>query len=222
MCTGKCSKFIGVSLYPLILICITANLMMFFPDWSTEYIVNAGEQITQEVRSVGGIVGGGLLVLISAVHIQATGRKGCCNNRCGMFLSIAFSIIGLGGAVFGFLMSLIGLLRGPVCQFNPTFSNDDNVIKPTNGSLVWGRPFDGELEELSDDNYLFHPETWNTCVAPPNVVMFNVILFSTTLVATGIEIILCAVQVLNGLFGCICGTCRKEKNEKGDKGELIE
>uniref|UniRef100_A0A8C5PDQ7 Transmembrane 4 L6 family member 5-like n=1 Tax=Leptobrachium leishanense TaxID=445787 RepID=A0A8C5PDQ7_9ANUR len=223
MCTGKCAKCIGISLYPLCVISIAANLMMFFPDWSTEYIQNANQQITQEVRSVGGIVGGGVLVLFTAVQIQATGRKGCCGNRCGMFLSILFAVIGLGGALFGFLMSFIGLFRGPACLYNPSFINDDLDFL-TNGSttssLIWGRPFESLPKNFSDENYLFDSDLWEICVAPANIVEFNIILFSIIMGATGFEIMLCFTQMLNGLFGCICGTCLKKKNEKEDAGEF--
>ncbi|XP_063302068.1 transmembrane 4 L6 family member 5-like [Pelobates fuscus] len=218
MCTGKCSTFIGVSLFPVSLVCVAANLMMFFPDGSREYLENAEEQITQEVRNLGGVIGGGLLVLFPAIHIIATGRMSCCSNRCGMLMSILLALVGIGGALFGFLMSIIGLLRGPVCQFDSSYFTDD-LSKP---SLVWGRPFSEELKTISNESYLLHRDIWNICVAPPNVVLFNVILFSIIMVATGAEIILCAIQTVNGLFGCICGTCQNEKSENRDKEKMIE
>ncbi|PIO26334.1 hypothetical protein AB205_0123100 [Aquarana catesbeiana] len=203
MCTGKCSKFIGISLYPMVAIAIVCNIILFFPGWKTEPIQNPGDQMTPEVLYLGGVIGGGLLVLIPAIHIQATGRQGCCNNRCGMFLSIIFAAIGVAGSLYGFVVSIVGMVKGPVCQYR-------SILNLT--QLKWGRPFDSEIEDFSKDNYLFNTNLWTTCVYPEGVVAFNVALFSLVLFASGISLILCTIQVLNGLFGCLCGTCRDKSD----------
>ncbi|XP_018422171.1 PREDICTED: transmembrane 4 L6 family member 4-like [Nanorana parkeri] len=201
MCTGKCSRFIGISLYPLVVFAIVCNVILFFPGWETGPIQNPESQMTPEVLYLGGVIGSGLLVLIPAIHIQATGREGCCNNRCGMFLSIIFAAIGVVGSLYGFVVSIVGMVKGPVCQYWPSLSVTQQPI--------WGRPFDSKLEDFSEDNYLFNKALWNTCINPVGVVEFNVILFSMVLTASGISLILCTIQVINGLFGCLCGTCRK-------------
>ncbi|KAM5171773.1 transmembrane 4 L6 family member 5-like [Mantella aurantiaca] len=200
MCTGKCSRFIGISLYPMVTIAIVCNILLFFPGWKTEPIQNPEEQMTPEVLYLGGVIGGGLLVLIPAIHIQATGREGCCNNRCGMFLSIIFAAVGVVGSLYGFAVSIAGMVKGPVCQYWPLL----NLTQ----KLKWGRPFDSELENFNEDNYLFNRDLWKTCLYPEGVVEFNVILFSMVLAASGISLILCTIQMVNGLFGCLCGTCR--------------
>lgn len=70
MCTGACSKFIAVSLYILALVSIICNIMLFFPDFNTEFTVTdsngEGERITPEVKYMGGLIGGGLMVSRSA------------------------------------------------------------------------------------------------------------------------------------------------------------
>ncbi|XP_063787002.1 transmembrane 4 L6 family member 4-like [Pseudophryne corroboree] len=203
MCTGKCAKFIGVSLFPLSVISIIANIIQFFPGWQTDPIVNVKDQMTPEVIYLGGVIGGGILVLIPAIHIQATGREGCCNNRCGMFLSILFALIGVAGSVYGFAVSIVGMVNGPQCQY---WTNSTST-----GVLTWGRPFDTGLANLTDKNYLFNQDMWNACIYPKDVALFNIVLFSMVLSTTGISLILCTIQVLNGLFGCLCGTCRKDK-----------
>ncbi|XP_056426172.1 transmembrane 4 L6 family member 4-like [Hyla sarda] len=200
MCTGKCAKFIGISLYPLSIISIVCNIIQFFPGWDTEYVKNPGEFMTPEVIYLGGIIGGGILVLVPAIHIQATGRQGCCNNRCGMFLSIIFAAIGVAGSLYGFAVSVVGMVKGPQCLY----------ISLLQGT-IWGRPFDSELKEFSENNYLFHRDLWSTCQLPKDVVEFNVILFSMVIASTGISLVLCTIQMLNGLFGCLCGTCRNKE-----------
>lgn len=59
----------------------------------------------------------------------------------------------------------------------------------------------------SSGSYLSDKSMWSWCTIPKNVVEFNTGLFSTLLVAGCLELILCAIQMVNGLFGCICGTC---------------
>lgn len=63
----------------------------------------------------------------------------------------------------------------------------------------------------SQDSYLFAPELWDVCEDPPGVTLFNVILFSLIVSASVVELVLCLVQVFNGLFGCMCGTCKEKK-----------
>lgn len=60
MCTGKCSRFIAVALYPLALISIICNIVLFFPDGDVKYAKEGN--ITEEVKYMGGLVGGGLMV----------------------------------------------------------------------------------------------------------------------------------------------------------------
>ncbi|XP_069623479.1 transmembrane 4 L6 family member 5-like [Ranitomeya imitator] len=198
MCTGKCSKFIGISLFPLAAISIVCNVIQFFPGWKTEPVTKPSEQMTPEVIYLGGIIGGGILVLIPAIHIQATGREGCCNNRCGMFLSIIFAAVGVVGSLYGFVISLVGMVKGPQCRYIGL------------DGLKWGRPFYTELENFSKDNYLFNQDLWDICLNPKDVVVFNVILFSMVIASTAISLILCGVQMINGLSGCLFGTCRNK------------
>lgn len=194
MCTGKCSTCIGISLYPLALVSIICNIILFFPGWETIYAKEDADgkyRLTDEVKYMGGLIGGGILVLIPAIHIHSTGRKGCCGNRCGMFLSIIFSVIGVVGALYSIVVAAVGLLNGPVC-LNP--------------SGIWERPFKNQTE-----SYLSNSEMWELCTEPKDVVVFNIGLFGALLGAGCIELLLCLFQAVNGLFGCICGTCNNKE-----------
>lgn len=197
MCTGKCSKVIAVSLYVLAAVSIICNIMLFFPDFSTEWVGEDTEEkprLTPEIKFMGGLVGGGLMILIPAIHIHLTSsRDGCCANRCGMFLSIGFAAVGVAGAIYSMAVAGVGLANGPVCN---TGSKD---------SPFWNRPFNN-----ANGSYLENTDWWKVCVEPEDVVAFNVGLFSTLLVTGGIACVLCGIQMVNGLFGCICGTCGKE------------
>ncbi|XP_072447561.1 metallo-beta-lactamase domain-containing protein 1-like [Chiloscyllium punctatum] len=140
-----------------------------------------------------------VLILFPAIHIHATGSRGCCANRCGMFLSIVFAAVGSLGAGYCLIVSSLGLVNGPMCQ---------------TGTNNWSQPFFTDLEELelNEDSYLFHPEMWDSvCKKPKDVIVFNVVLFALLIGFSGIELVLCLLQMVNGLFGCLCGTCGKSR-----------
>ncbi|XP_030010764.1 transmembrane 4 L6 family member 1 [Sphaeramia orbicularis] len=184
MCTGKCSRCIAVTLYPLAVLSIICNIVLFFPGGDIKYAKDG--HITEEVKYMGGLIGGGVMVLLPALYIHLTGKEGCCGNRCGMFLSIAFAAVGVAGALYSFVVAILGLQNGPLCK----------VV------LIWKTPF-----KNSDPSYLTDSTWWGQCTEPKDVVQFNIGLFSTLLAASCLELVLCAIQMINGLFGCLCGTC---------------
>uniref|UniRef100_UPI00358DF007 transmembrane 4 L6 family member 5-like isoform X1 n=2 Tax=Myxine glutinosa TaxID=7769 RepID=UPI00358DF007 len=192
MCTGKCAKCIGVSLIPLAILSIIANILLFFPNgqvWSPD-------QLSDKVWYFEGIVGAGLLMFIPSCFIKSAGKDGCCGNRCGMLCSILFSGIGFVGALYCFAISITGMVEGPKCN-----NSIDNK---------WTYPFFLNSTRNITDVYLFHQDWWSICFEPPNVVLWNIVLFSMLIIFGGIEMILCAIQIINGLFGTLCGTCMSD------------
>ncbi|KAM9333094.1 transmembrane 4 L6 family member 4-like [Pholidichthys leucotaenia] len=188
MCTGKCSRVIATLLYPLVLLSVICNIVLFFPGWDVKFAKEG--HITEEVKFMGGVIGGGLLVLIPALSIQLTGEQGCCANRFGMFLSIVFAAVGVAGALYSFIVAVLGLSNGPLCKV---------------GNL-WERPFIN-----SNVTYLHNSNMWTVCSEPKNVVQFNTGLFITLMVTSCLQGLFCAFQIINGLIGTIFGTCR-DKN----------
>ncbi|KYO22241.1 transmembrane 4 L6 family member 5-like [Alligator mississippiensis] len=201
MCPGACSRVLGAALCPLAVLCAICNVLLFFPNWETQFVHGGGAHLTPEVMYMGGLVGGGLLIVITAIHFQAAGHRGCCGNRCGMFLSMLMAVLGIGGAIYAMTVSGLALVRGPLCQY----------LLPEGNLSDWGRPFQGPPWKSDDDDdfrkssYLFHPELWGKCHNPPDVVKFNIILFSLILGGAVLELLLCTVQFFNSCAGCICG-----------------
>ncbi|XP_056420830.1 transmembrane 4 L6 family member 1 isoform X2 [Hyla sarda] len=105
-----------------------------------------------------------------------------------MLGSVVAALIGIVGAGYCLIISALGLAEGPYC-----LNRSDNQ---------WTYPFAD-----SNANYLTDHSTWSQCVEPKNVVVWNVTLFSILLGLSGLEIILCLIQVINGLIGGICGAC---------------
>lgn len=46
-----------------------------------------------------------------------------------------------------------------------------------------------------------------SCLQPKNIVQFHIGLFATLLATSCLQVVLCGIQMINGLFGCLCGTC---------------
>ncbi|KAM9319807.1 transmembrane 4 L6 family member 1-like [Gastrophryne carolinensis] len=189
MCTGKCAKFIGKLLFPLGLLAIIANLLLYFPNGK---IIEA-QQITDFVWYFHGMVGAGILVFLPAFMMMGAGGEGCCANRCGMFLSVLLAALGTVGAAYCVVISAMGLVKGPLCDTG-------------NGNYTY--PFRNDTEE---ENYLFDHNKWSICKEPENVVLWNIVLFSILLGIGAIEAVLCLIQVINGVIGVICGTCLRKR-----------
>ena len=63
---------------------------------------------------------------------------------------------------------------------------------------------------FSEESYLNNQNKWFVCTAPEKVVEFNIGLFSTLVAVSAVQTILCSIQMINGLFGCLCGTCKSK------------
>uniref|UniRef100_A0A8C5T345 Transmembrane 4 L six family member 4 n=1 Tax=Malurus cyaneus samueli TaxID=2593467 RepID=A0A8C5T345_9PASS len=180
MCTGGCAKCLGGTLIPLAVLCTLANILLFFPGGK---VVKENEHITTEVWYFGGILGSGVLMIFPALvflGLQNNDCCGCCGNRgCGQRFAV---IVGAG---YCFILSAVALNKGPKCF--------------TIGG--WTYPF-------RDGDYLRDHRLWHLCLSPANIVPWHLTLFSLLLVMSLIQGILCAIQVVNGLFGTLCD-CRE-------------
>ncbi|XP_068548067.1 transmembrane 4 L6 family member 4 [Anas acuta] len=190
MCTGGCAKCLGITLIPLAVLCTLANILLFFPGGK---VVENNQNITDEVWYFGGILGSGVLMIFPALVFLGLKNNDCCgccgNESCGkrfaMFSSIIFAAVGVLGAGYCFVVSAVALNRGPKC--------DDGKD--------WLYPF-------QDGNYLGNHTIWTMCKSPATIVPWHLTLFALLLVMSGIQAVLCGIQVVNGLFGTICGDCK--------------
>ncbi|XP_075908459.1 transmembrane 4 L6 family member 5-like [Petromyzon marinus] len=208
MCTGKCTICVGISLIPLAVVAILGNALMFFPYGAINHISKEDPtaRITVYALYLGGIGGGGILVLLSAMQMICAGlKRSCCANRCGMLMSVLFSVVGLVGSGYCLAVSTVGLIQGPKCIVNST-------------SEEWVYPFEQPLHSVNQANvqssYLFNKTSWSVCVEPLGAVTWHVAFFSIVATTGAVEALLCAVQFINGFLGVLCGTCRKEKAAK--------
>ncbi|XP_048362072.1 transmembrane 4 L6 family member 4 [Sphaerodactylus townsendi] len=189
MCCGGCAKCLGVTLIPLAVLCTLANILLFFPGGNVE----SSDHISSEVWCFGGILGSGVLMVFPALVFLGLKNNDCCgccgNESCGkrfaMFSSIIFAAVGVVGAGYSFIVSAVALNNGPICS-------------SSNGT--WLYPFE-------NGDYLGNHTLWEMCDSPQSVVPWNLTLFSLLLIMSGVQMVLCAIQAINGLLGTICGNC---------------
>ncbi|XP_017275902.1 transmembrane 4 L6 family member 4 [Kryptolebias marmoratus] len=192
MCSGGFAKCLGITLLPLSIVCVLCNILLFFPGGE---IVSNGH-ITKQVWFFGGILGSGVLMIFPALVFLGLKNNDCCgccgNESCGrrfaMLSSILFAAIGVLGAGYSVVVSGVAINQGPLCHFNNSEVDE------------WVQPF-------SNGNYLSNKTLWDYCIEPKNVVSWHLSLFSVLLVMGLIQIVLCAIQVVNGLLGALCGDC---------------
>ncbi|XP_066219398.1 transmembrane 4 L6 family member 5 [Saccopteryx leptura] len=192
MCTGKCARLVGLLLIPLSLVCIVANALLLVPNGKTTWTDK--DHLSKQVFFMAGFIGGGLMILCPGIAAVRAGGKGCCGagccgNRCRMLRSIFCSAFGVLGAIYCLAVSGSGLRIGPKCLVDRT----------------WLYPF-----EETSGSYLLNRTQWSLCEEPPNVVYWNVTLFSLLVAASCLELLLCGVQMVNAILGVFCGDCRKE------------
>ncbi|ELK00545.1 Transmembrane 4 L6 family member 1 [Pteropus alecto] len=193
MCYDKCARCIGHSLVWLAILCIVANILLYFPNGETRYA--SEDHLSRFVWFFSGIVGGGLLIFLPAfvfIGLEQGDCCGCCGHencgkRCVMLSSVLVALIGIAGSGYCVIVAALGLAEGPICldssnQWNYTFAS-------------------------TEGQYLLDRSTWSQCVEPKHVVEWNASLFSILLALGGIEFILCLIQVINGVLGGICGYC---------------
>ncbi|XP_063772023.1 transmembrane 4 L6 family member 1 [Pseudophryne corroboree] len=199
MCFGRCARCIGTNLLILAILCIAANILLYFPNGETKYAHD--NHLSKYVWYFHGIGGAGILMLLPAfVFMGLDGEDccGCCGNitcgrSCAMLGSVVAAIIGVAGAGYCLIISALALAEGPSC------------LKDGNWNYIF---------ENSSAHYLTDYSSWSQCEEPHNVVVWNVTLFSILLGLAAIEIILCVIQVINGLIGGICGACCGEQKSQ--------
>ncbi|KAF4021074.1 hypothetical protein G4228_012289 [Cervus hanglu yarkandensis] len=192
MCTGSCAKCLGGTLIPLAVFGLLANILLFFPGGK---VIDDNDHLSDEVWYFGGILGSGVLMIFPALVFLGLKNNDCCgccgNEGCGkrfaMFTSTIFAVIGVLGAGYSFIVSAVSINRGPKC-----------LLSQNN---TWGYPF-------HEGDYLGNSDLWSRCQKPSDVVPWNLTLFSILLIVGAVQIIICAIQVINGLLGTLCGDCQ--------------
>uniref|UniRef100_A0A673H7F9 Si:dkey-83h2.3 n=1 Tax=Sinocyclocheilus rhinocerous TaxID=307959 RepID=A0A673H7F9_9TELE len=166
MCTGHCSRSVGMALIPTAIVCMLANALLLFPDLKYQYLTE--NHVTREAMWCSGIWASGLLVMFWGIFVYIF--------FCGfqVLRKLGYTCLAILAAGLCFMVSGTGLTRGPLCLHNST------------DGLKWGRP----LKQDKTGSYLYAPERWpSACVEPRRVVIWNMALFSVLMAASGLQLI---------------------------------
>ncbi|XP_062900876.1 transmembrane 4 L6 family member 4-like [Mobula hypostoma] len=106
-----------------------------------------------------------------------------CNRKSPIYVLI-FSMIGVMGAAYGFIVSSMALKIGPLCRVTQLGE--------------WRHPF-------NRGDYLNNSSLWIKCMEPENVIFWHILLFSILLVISAVEFIICVALLINILLTIFCG-----------------
>ncbi|XP_039985954.1 transmembrane 4 L6 family member 5 isoform X2 [Xiphias gladius] len=197
MCVSRCLQCVGVSLVPMAIICMLSNILLLLPELKIHFLLEG--HVTREATWATGLWGSGFLVLLGArAFVQSSRTRGCCAFRSQMLCQMVYSFVCLLAAGSCCLVSATGLSQGPLCLYN------------TSAGPTWGVPLQPQPDHLG---YLYNSTLWSgVCLQPHAVVQWNVVLFSVMGGASGLQIVLCAANILNSLLGLILGQgfCRNK------------
>ncbi|XP_038673474.1 transmembrane 4 L6 family member 4-like isoform X2 [Scyliorhinus canicula] len=160
LCSGTTARCLGVILLGLAILCFCVNVLLFFPNGDTRY---AKKNVSSTVWYLGGVIGSGILLC-----------------------TLIFTVLGVIGSAYGFIVSSVALDVGPLCRVTQLGE--------------WRHPF-------YKGNYLSDPNLWIKCLEPENVIPWHVRLFSILLVTSAVQFIICVALLVNILFGMFCRDC---------------
>ncbi|XP_077578245.1 transmembrane 4 L6 family member 1 [Stigmatopora nigra] len=191
MCVSRCLRCVGVSLAALAMVCVVANFLLLMPELNIHFLLEG--HVTREACWATGFWSSGLMMMLGArAFLQGSQTTGCCAFRTQMLRQALYSCVCLLSSAFCCLVSLTGLVQGPLCLYNTT------------SGPAWGVPLKPTPDR--DAGYLHNSSMWwGTCLKPRGVVQWNLVLFSILASASGLQALLCATNLVNTLLGVIMG-----------------
>uniref|UniRef100_A0A3B5AWR6 Transmembrane 4 L6 family member 5-like n=1 Tax=Stegastes partitus TaxID=144197 RepID=A0A3B5AWR6_9TELE len=174
-----CLRCVGVSLVPMAIVCMLANVLLLFPDLKVHFLLEG--HVTREASWATGVWGSGIMV-----------SQICClifQMSCQVLqvlCPVLLSCVCLLAAAACCLVSATGLSQGPLCLYN------------SSSGPTWGVPL--------HSGYLYNRTLWSgVCLEPSSVVQWNVVLFSVMGGTSALQTLLCGFNILNALLGLILG-----------------
>ncbi|XP_073915340.1 transmembrane 4 L6 family member 18 [Castor canadensis] len=186
----KCRSCLSALLIPLALWSMVVNVLLYFPNGQASH--TASTQLSDYVWYFEGICFSGVMMLGVAVVLLVldNDKYRCCQSEnCSdtytTLLSIVFSALGIALSGYCLVISALGLVQGPFCR--------------THGG--WEYAF-----EDTAGRFLTDSSVWGECLEPVHVVPWTIISFSTLIVLSGLQVIICLSRVAIQLSNIQCGT----------------
>ncbi|XP_075720036.1 transmembrane 4 L6 family member 19-like [Rhinoderma darwinii] len=118
-----------------------------------------------------------------------------------MLLSGISSFVALLGAAISLLTSVAGLFSGPYCLYREDHGATQN----------WGYP---KLKIVNNSSVSMAPamSSWSgACIEPPHIETWHSSFFILLSLSNILQIFLCLSQLVNAMFGVLCGHCDQKK-----------
>ncbi|XP_055501611.1 transmembrane 4 L6 family member 20-like [Leucoraja erinacea] len=229
--------FNGSCLLALTILAIIMNLIPLFMDYHDGHLFR--NSISCYEWWLPGVLGGGILVIPAASMSLAARKGQKCNTRTGFLLSALFSLISIVGAFYCASVSLCSLVNGPlICNTashsvdNCTFSMEDiSSLSKLKFELKWfledecginQTAFETEPTLLPNINVTRVPINESLVLgttAEPNAQIseipaelqktIHVVTFTGLLLVAILEVIVSAMQIIVGIYGCFCRSSRR-------------
>uniref|UniRef100_A0A8C7YZ78 Uncharacterized protein n=1 Tax=Oryzias sinensis TaxID=183150 RepID=A0A8C7YZ78_9TELE len=188
MCVSRCLRCVGVALVPMAIVCMLCNTLLLFPELKPHFLLE--KHVTREATWATGLWASGLMVCTSTephwIFTSPPSQVCVCVQMLCQALYSGLAFLAAAGCC---LVSTTGLIQGPMCLYN------------TSSGLTWGVP-------LKFLGYLHNRTLWSgVCLEPKSVVQWNMVLFSVMAGTSALEAVLCAVNILNALFGLVLDIC---------------
>ncbi|NXP92117.1 T4S1 protein, partial [Passerina amoena] len=186
MCVGKCSRIVGPCLLVLGTLSVVASILLLFPGGASRYLLQG--HLGRQARALPGLWGGGIAVS-TAGHSALPSRRDGPTERGRRLPSVP---------------QLCFCPRR--CCWQRSRSQRWAGSAP---AAPAARAHGIHVPFLSRraENYLYNRSTWSACLEPEGIVAWHVALFSLLLLISAAEMLLALLQILNGLLGCLCGSC---------------
>ncbi|XP_028649130.1 transmembrane 4 L6 family member 20-like [Erpetoichthys calabaricus] len=221
-CSEALTSCNGYFLLTLAILAIGLNLVPLVADYATE-----GSPFENAISCyewwLPGILGGGILVLPVVAMTFAAKKRGSCNSRTGMLTSALLSIVGIAGALYCVLISLYALAQGPLlcevsqdatvesCDFN---LRNISLISNVNFNMKWYFE-NGCNSEMNKTRALLGTGQGVLTTLDLNEMQqknIHLIAFAGLSMVALLEILLSALQIVSGTFGCLCGTSKRRRD----------
>ncbi|XP_012580677.1 PREDICTED: transmembrane 4 L6 family member 20 [Condylura cristata] len=171
-----------------------------------------------------GIIGAGVMAIPATTMSLAARKRGCCNNRVGMFLSSILNVVTILGAVYCMWVSLCALSEGPlICnsQVNRTTSCEFsfkklNEFDPESFSLEWflrgscTSPI-GPNNHTNITGGLWDKDKWDFDSEEKQERVIHLSVFLGLLLVGILELLFGLSQIAIGFLGCLCGVSRRRE-----------
>ncbi|XP_037380061.1 transmembrane 4 L6 family member 20 [Talpa occidentalis] len=217
----------GISLLVLLLLGIILNvipLAVKFVDDDDDHKFSKKNPISCFEWWFPGIIGAGAMAIPATTMALAARKRGCCNNRVGMFLSSFLNVITILGAVYCMWVSLCALSEGPLICNPQDYKNVScefsfkklNEFDSESFNLQWFlsescRSPIGSNNHTNITGNIWDKDKWDLDSQENRERVIHISVFLGLLLVGILELLFGFSQIAIGFLGCLCGVSKRRE-----------